>query len=207
MSHYSDVPAVPDTPQLEILELTPRGDGPIELEIGFGKGRFLLDRAANNPQTRFVGLETRRKWVDLVISRAKKREIYNVKVWHGDARNVLRRLSHDPCLSRVFINFPDPWWKARHAKRMVVTEELVNGVSRLLCAGGELLVQTDVDFRAEAYLNILLANQDLTAVGESGMVEESPFEERSLREMRCEEVGLPVYRLFFRRKKGANTVI
>jgi tRNA (guanine-N7-)-methyltransferase len=166
---YFDVPEVPGYQEIAILgrkgsaavELAPAGDGPVELEIGFGRGRFLLGRAETNPGIRFVGLETRRKLVDLVASRTAKRNLSNVKVWLGDARYVLGRLDEEECLSRVFIHFPDPWWKARHVKRILVTSEIVGHIARLLKRGGELFIQTDVDFRARLYRDVLLSNKEL----------------------------------------------
>ncbi len=195
---FDDVPAVPET-SLSISELGPEGTGPVELEIGFGKGHFLLDRAEVKTDTRFIGLETRRKWVHLVTFRAVRREIANVRIWLGDARQALTRLSEDGCLSRIFVNFPDPWWKARHEKRMVVTPELIVQAARLLDDGGELFVQTDVDFRAGVYLETISAHSDFKPVEGNGQIQTNPFGARSLREKKCEEIGLPIYRMLFRR--------
>lgn len=206
---YFDVPEVPRSKEITIgseqgsdaVDLAPEGDGPVELEIGFGKGRFLLERAENNPRTRFIGLETRRKLVDLVLSRAAKRGLKNVKVWLGDARSAMRRIKKGECVSRVFINFPDPWWKARHAKRIVLTPESAACIAGLLTKGGELFVQTDVDFRMRLYRDTLLSNENLAPVSGDGTILQNPFDARSVREVKCEESGLPIYRLFFRRKK------
>jgi tRNA (guanine-N7-)-methyltransferase len=201
---YHDVPTVPDDGEIDLTEVTGIERESVEIEIGFGKGHFILDRAKNNPNTAFWGLEVRRKWVHLVTSRASKRELVNVCVQHGDARRVLPRIEPEGCVSRFFINFPDPWWKARHAKRMVVTDTFIEEIGRLLQDGGELFVQTDVDFRARDYRDILLAQSFLEPVsGETGTVHENPFLARSLREIKCEEIGLPIYRMLFRRKNRA----
>jgi tRNA (guanine-N7-)-methyltransferase len=201
-SPYQDIPTVPDDGAIDLAEVVGAERASVEIEIGFGKGHFILDRAKNNPNISFWGLEVRRKWVHLVTSRALKRELANVCVHHGDARQVLPRIEPDGCVSRFFINFPDPWWKARHIKRMVVTDAFMAEVGRLLQDGGELFVQTDVDFRARDYRNILLAQSFLEPVsGENGVVDENPFLARSLREIKCEEIGLPIYRMLFRRKK------
>jgi len=174
-------------------------DGELELEIGFGRGRFLIERALANPTSRFLGLETRRKWVHLVAERAAKRQVQNIMVLHGDARLALAIINEESRLSRVFINFPDPWWKAKHEKRLVVEPETIGHVVRLLIDDGELMVQTDVDYRAQAYKKVLDGIPDLRPAFEDGYVSSNPFGARSLREVRCEETGLAIYRLLYKR--------
>ncbi len=199
-SPYTSVPGLPEQGEVDLPALMGGPEGPIELEIGFGKGRFLLDRAEGLPGTRFLGLETRRKWVHLVASRGEKRRLDNVLVLHGDARRALSRMTPDAALQNVFINFPDPWWKARHEKRIVVCPALLTEVARLLVDGGTVFVQTDVDFRKDAYKALLTGTPELTPVEGEGDIEENPFDARSLREIRCIETRLPVYRLWFRRR-------
>jgi tRNA (guanine-N7-)-methyltransferase len=200
-SPYNHVPRVPDAVELSINELVAEGETPIELEIGFGKGQFILDRALGDKASRFIGVETRKKWVDLVMSRAAKRGLKNVSLWHGDIRTLLPRIKEDGCLKRVFINFPDPWWKLRHMKRMVVTEDLVLQIARLLEDGGELFIQTDVDDRAVTYYKILSAESAFKPrEGETGWILENPFYARSLRELRCIDEDLVIHRLFFIRR-------
>jgi tRNA (guanine-N7-)-methyltransferase len=196
---YLDVPALPPTGAIDIHELLGEG-GPLELEIGFGRARFLLDRAAARPQTRFLGVETRRKWVHRAGARAAKRGLDNVVVRHGDAREAVSRLVPDACVERAFVNFPDPWWKARHRKRLVLTEEVGRKLARLLADRGELFVQTDVDFRAAAYRELLARCEGLEPAGQGGRLDENPFDSRSSREIRCEQLGLPVFRMLFKRR-------
>ncbi len=196
---YMNVPVFPTESPIHLEEILGCG-GPLELEIGFGKGHFILERALYRPEARLLGIETRRKWVHLVESRAQKRAIGNVVVRHGDARVLLKRMQPDRCFERVFINFPDPWWKAKHAKRMVVTKELGRDLARLLVPKGEIMIQTDVDFRADAYLEEFSRVEELEPLGQGGRVDKNPFGARSLREIRCEELGMPVYRILFVRK-------
>jgi tRNA (guanine-N7-)-methyltransferase len=199
---YQDVPTVAEEGTIDLTRVMGLERESVEIEIGFGKGHFILDRAKNNPNTSFWGLEVRRKWVHLVTSRALKRELSNVRVQYGDARQVLPRIAPDCSVARFFINFPDPWWKARHLKRIVVTDRFIGEVGRLLQDDGELFVQTDVDFRARDYRDILLEQSFLEpVVEENGIINHNPFAARSLREIKCEEIGLPIYRMLFRRKK------
>lgn len=172
-----------------------------EVEIGFGKGHFLIGRALQDPQVGFVGFETRRKWVHLVGERLARHGATNAKVLYGDALFALSRVQSDACLYRIYVNFPDPWWKARHERRLVLGPKLMQEAARLLVDAGEVFVQTDVDYRAEGYGRVLANAPDFEpADGQIGNLEKNPFGVRSLREMKCEEVGLPIYRYLFRRK-------
>lgn len=196
---FLNVPSAPISESFSVKELAAT-HGPLEVEVGFGKGHFLLDRAEKNPEISVVGLETRRKWVDLVKSRAEKRALSNATVWLGDARSVLSRIAEDGVFQRMFIHFPDPWWKARHEKRMVITESFATQAARVLKDNAEVFIQTDVDFRARAYQNVFASHNLYFSETHEGVISENPFGSRSLREKKCEEVGLPVFRFLFKRK-------
>jgi tRNA (guanine-N7-)-methyltransferase len=176
------------------------GDGRLELEIGFGRGRFIRERAMAQKDVRMLGIETKRKLVYECAERIQRSGIDNAVVMHGDAREVLARMVPDGCFDNIFILFPDPWWKARHRKRMVVTDGLTEHVVRLLRRGGHFFVETDVDFRADEYRQVLLAESRLTPSGDGGIVPDNPFGARSSREAQAMELGMPVYRLLFRRQ-------
>jgi tRNA (guanine-N7-)-methyltransferase len=119
-------------------------DRPIELEIGSGKGLFLVNSATANPQHNFLGVELSRKYARLAAERLSQREIANAKVWRGDVRLVLTRHVPDRSLCAVHVYFPDPWWKKRHKKRRVFTDSLVTEIERALEPGGQLRVASDV---------------------------------------------------------------
>jgi tRNA (guanine-N7-)-methyltransferase len=163
-----------------------------ELEIGFGRGMFLLERARAATTAGILGLEIKRKWAYLVGERAQRLGLTNVRAYAADAREVLPRLTPEASLARVFMHFPDPWWKKRHAKRRLRGPDTFAPVSRILKPSGELFIQTDVEERAEMFL------QDLRALGEfrsAEYVQENPYCARSNREKRAIEDGLPVFRI------------
>ncbi len=177
-----------------------RADSRLELEIGFGRGRFIRERAMAQKDVRMLGIETKRKLVYECAERVRRSGIDNAVVMHGDAREVLARMAPDGCFDNIFILFPDPWWKARHRKRMVVTDGLTDHVVRLLRQGGHFFVETDVDFRADEYRQVLLADPRLSPMGDKGIVSDNPFGARSSREAQAMELGMPVYRMLFCRK-------
>lgn len=184
-------PRAPEGP-IELATLPP-GSGPIELEIGFGHGRFLYERAQACPQTRLLGLEIKKKWAHLVRERCEKRGLTNVTAWSDDARLLLPRLPAGS-IQRVFMHFPDPWWKRRHEKRRLTGDTLLDEIARVLAPGGEFFMQTDVEERAQIHLEALRALPTLELAGESGYVPLNTYQARSNREVRAEEDGLPVYR-------------
>lgn len=168
----------------------------IEVEIGPGRGGFVQERAALEPSAAIVGFEVRRKWAAIVDGRLARAGLSaRARVFAEDARLVLPRLVPDGSLRRVFVHFPDPWWKKRHRKRLVVGDVLLAEVARLLVPGGELFVQTDVEERALAYETQVRA----TGAFEGGLVSENPYGARSPRERRAIADGLPIFRLLFRR--------
>jgi tRNA (guanine-N7-)-methyltransferase len=180
------------------------GSGPIEIEIGPGRGAFLIGRAAVAADARLLGLEIRAKWAHLVDERLRRAGVGGrARVLADDARVALARLGPAASVRAVFLHFPDPWWKKRHQKRLVVGEELVEHVARLLEDGGELFVQTDVEERALAYEARVEKSAALEPAGDapgSARTAENPYGARSNREARAITDGLPVHRLRYRRR-------
>jgi tRNA (guanine-N7-)-methyltransferase len=145
-THLIEPPRIHGGPEPPIVwsELFP-DDRPLELEIGSGKGLFLLNSAAANPGHNFLGIELSRKYARLSAETLCRRGITNAKVWSGDARAVLARHVPGASVRAVHVYFPDPWWKKRHKKRRVFTESLVNAIERVLEIGGLLSVASDVE--------------------------------------------------------------
>jgi tRNA (guanine-N7-)-methyltransferase len=120
-------------------------DRPVELEIGSGKGLFLVNAARERPDHGFLGVELSRKYARLAAERAVKNNVANLRIWPGDARELLDRAVAESSLRAVHVYFPDPWWKHRHKKRRVFTGTLVAAIVRGLEPSGEFHVATDVD--------------------------------------------------------------
>ena len=201
-SPYADAPRLPDGATVELASVLP-GEGPLMLEIGPGRGAFALAYAALHPEHRVLALEIRRKHAALLDERFRKRESTRARCFSEDARFALPRLVPDACVQYVAIHFPDPWWKKRHAKRLLVGEGFVTQLARLVRPGGFVFAQTDVPDRAEQIANAFgvcaLFQRRIEAPGtEAGA--DSPFAPaRSNRETRAIADGLPVYRMIFDR--------
>jgi tRNA (guanine-N7-)-methyltransferase len=189
--YRSLAPRPPEGP-LDLPSLLP-GEGEIEVEIGFGHGLFLYERAQARPAARLLGMEVKKKWSFLVAERCRRRGLENVTVWAADAREVLTRVP-DTSVARVFMHFPDPWWKRKHLKRQLTGDTLLDQIARVLRAGGEFFVQTDVQDRAEHHLEAVREHGAFELAGEGGYLFENPYQARSNREARAADDGLPVYR-------------
>jgi tRNA (guanine-N7-)-methyltransferase len=135
---------------------------PVELEIGSGKGLFLVNAATERPEHNFFGVEISRKYARLAAERAVKRGVANVRIWPGDARAVLPRLVREASLRAVHVYFPDPWWKKRHKKRRVFTESLLGAIVCGLEPGGKLHLATDVDEYFEAIRSLIALDRCLS---------------------------------------------
>jgi tRNA (guanine-N7-)-methyltransferase len=195
---YADAPRLPEANEVDLAQLV-RPGFPIELEIGPGRGGFLFERLAAVPELCMIGFEIRRKWATIVDNKLKAHGLgARSRVFYEDARTALPRLPPGS-LSRVYIHFPDPWWKKRHEKRLVVNANLLPDVVRALVPGGELFVQTDVEDRALEYEAAINAAPGLAPVPGGPRLVENPFLARSPREHRAIKDGLPIHRLLYRK--------
>jgi tRNA (guanine-N7-)-methyltransferase len=203
---YEDAPRLSADDRDAPIELASLVKGEwIELEVGPGpKAGFLVERATSAPQAGLVGLEIRKKWAAVGDARlAKLGQAGRARVFCENALVALPRLRPTGGVKRVFLHFPDPWWKKRHQKRLVMGDTFLDEVARLLEAGGELYVQTDVEERAELYARVVSAHPRFEPAGDapgSYVVAENPYGARSPREHRAIADGLPVHRMRWRRR-------
>ncbi len=192
---YMAIAPRPPGGSLKLPELRPRhldAEVLVELVIGFGRGRFILERGAL-PGLWLIGVEIKAKLAVQVAQKTRSRNLQNVTIWQGDARDVLQRIEGGLNLHRVYINFPDPWWKKRHAKRQLINAEFIDLLSRRLASGGELFIQTDVEERAEAHRALLEQHSGFKV--EPTWLGTNPYGSASNREARAELDGLPIWRL------------
>ena len=130
---------------------------PVEVELGFGKGRFLLDAAQRRPEHNFIGVEVAGKYLRLAHDRALKRGLTNLRFIHGDAREFVEFFLPAGAVHALHVYFPDPWPKKKHHKRRLLDEGFFEEALRILEVSGRLWIATDHDDYFEAILEGLEA--------------------------------------------------
>jgi len=116
----------------------------LEVEIGFGRGDFLLDRARRHPQTWLIGYETKTKATRLMLQRVERYRVANLWLSDDDCRFNLPRIVPDGRVDVVHILFPDPWWKAQHKVKRLFSPPFVDLLAAKLRPGGLLFFKSDV---------------------------------------------------------------
>jgi len=139
-------------------------DHPVELEIGAGKGTFLLGIAQAIPEHNFVGIEWARAYAEFAADRLRRHQQTNARIVHGEASWWVRCHIPDASLFALHIYFPDPWPKARHHKRRLIQLPFLKEVHRILVPGGKLRLVTDhADYFAHMH-EVLNGQTDLKVV-------------------------------------------
>ncbi len=156
-----DSPFFMDTESLPDWGDVFENENPMQLEIGFGNGKFLIEIAAREPGCNFVGMDFYHKGIRKVITRINKLQMKNTRIVYGDAREKISLLFKDESLDRIYINFPDPWPKKRHYKRRLIKPPFVDLVTRKLISGGEVHIATDNESYALEILDFFEAEAQL----------------------------------------------
>jgi tRNA (guanine-N7-)-methyltransferase len=203
MKHHpyaADAPRLPEGDVIDPRSLVQSDGRAVELEIGPGRGGFIFERLEVAPDICIIGLEIRLKWATIVDKRLRERGLATrARVFAEDARPAIARFP-DACLDKVFVHFPDPWWKKRHKKRLVMGPTILEQLFRTLRPGGQVFLQTDVEERAQGFAELFGEHAGFGPVGPSARIEENPFSARSPREHRAIADGLPIHRLHYQRR-------
>lgn len=143
-----DFASNPGAGRVDIRAWFPNPDRPLEIEIGSGKGTFLLQQGALQPSVNFLGIEYAREFYLYGADRIRRRleasgELTNVRMLNTDASELVRWRVPDAAAAVIHLYFPDPWPKARHHKRRMVQDEFLRQARRVLVPGGELRIVTD----------------------------------------------------------------
>lgn len=174
---------------------------PLFLDIGCARGRFILKMAEIDKTQNFLGVEIREPLVAEANRLGREENLTNLHYEFCNATNEFGKLFEElppNLLQNVTIQFPDPWFKKKHAKRRMVNAELVETVVSHLAIGGRIFVQTDIEFLAEEMFELFRANDNLREIS----IEDNPFPVKTEREKAVEEKDLPVYRTMFEKKKS-----
>jgi tRNA (guanine-N7-)-methyltransferase len=169
--------------------------GPVELEVGSGKGLFLATAAASRPDCNFLGVEIAAGYARLCAGRLAAAGAANARIVNGDATALVRDRFPDACLAAIHVYFPDPWWKARHRKRRVLSDPFLRQAARVVAAGGNLHVWTDVEEYFRETLELAAATGLFAPPAEvPARPPEHDLDYRTHFERRTRLAGAPVWR-------------
>jgi tRNA (guanine-N7-)-methyltransferase len=140
--------------------------GPVQIEVGSGKGTFLLNEARLRPEVNFLGIEWANKFYRYSVDRMRRWQMNNVRILRADAREFIGHFLPDGSVETFHIYFPDPWPKKRHHKRRFFTVANILQVIRVLTAEGQLRVATDHADYFEIISEVLLRHSDVAEVFE-----------------------------------------
>lgn len=197
----------PDFARRTPLDLFDKPFDEVWLEVGFGGGEHLACDALRHPHIAFIGCELFQNGVAKLLALIEERGIENVRVYPGDARELMSELP-DACLGRVNILYPDPWPKTRQKKRRFVNEETLRMLARVMRPGSELRFATDIDDYSAWTLGRILRSPyfDWRATSDRDWLTPwegwpgTRFEEKALREGRK-----PIYCSFLRNRASVTT--
>ena len=169
---------------------------PLLLDIGCARGRFLLRMAEAVPGWNYLGVEIRQPLVSEANRIARERGLANLHYAFCNAMLWLGRLLESiPSgqLQMVTIQFPDPWFKKKHAKRRMVNDEMIDTIIRNIALGGRVYIQTDIECLALEMFSLFRSRTEFCEINTT----ENPFPVRTEREISVGEKGLGVYRALF----------
>ncbi|WP_009633051.1 tRNA (guanosine(46)-N7)-methyltransferase TrmB [Synechocystis sp. PCC 7509] len=176
---------------------------PLHLDIGCARGQFLLDMAKLEPNWNYLGLEIRSVLVEDAISTTRKLNLTNLHYLFCNVNNSLEPLlkSLSPgTLQRVTIQFPDPWFKNRHAKRRMLQPPLVAELATYLASGGMVFLQSDIEGLLLEMRDRFASHPDFTLQSLEPLLTPNPLPIATEREQTTLSRGEPVYRAIFSRR-------
>nr|WP_088241237.1 tRNA (guanosine(46)-N7)-methyltransferase TrmB [Calothrix rhizosoleniae] len=173
---------------------------PLHLDIGCARGRFALKMAQIQTHWNFLGLEIREPLVDDANRLCSELGLTNLHYLfcnvNASMRSLLSSLAPGT-LQQVSIQFPDPWFKTRHAKRRVVQPELVAELAEYLAPGGIVFLQSDIQFVTWEMCDRFAAHPAFERQGNGEWLLENPLPVPTEREIATQNKGEPVYRALF----------
>lgn len=174
-------------------ELFPKKQ-PLHLEIGTGKGQFLVGMAKQYPEINFIGMEVAKSIIVTAGEKALDAELDNLLLVHADANHLLNYFAADE-VSTVYLNFSDPWPKNRHEKRRLTYSSFLKQYEEILQEDGEVIFKTDNRGLFEYSLcSFSLYGMLLKEVSLDLHADEDPFNIMTEYEEKFSAKGHPIYR-------------
>ena len=168
-------------------------DQPLAIEIGSGKGTFLIESATRHPSINWIGIEKSLHYYRVIVERLEKRRLTNARIVNFDAEAVMQRMLPDESVSQVHIYFPDPWPRKREKKRRIAREPKLKSLARIMTRDARGIFVTDHQEYFES------AVPEFEKVFSVEAIEVTEGEPRTNYEAKYREQGRPIYEIRFRR--------
>lgn len=176
-------------------------DQAVELEVGTGRGMFLVNAGETRLDTNFVGMEIEYTEARHAAKRLQRRSLHNVRILGGDARVGIPKFIATASVAAVHVYFPDPWWKRRHRARRIFNDWFVAEAARMLIPGGLLHAWTDVEEYFQVMTGVVATNADFLPLAPP---EERPalhdLDYHTSFERKKRKAGFPIYRAKWERR-------
>lgn len=180
-------------------------ENPVEIDVGSGRGLFLVSAGTANPQVNYLGIELDYREGRRAARRLKKRALQNVRVLGADVHLVFERYIPPHSVDAIHVYFPDPWWKRRHRRRRVFTDRFADECARLLKPGGLLHSWTDVEEYFQVISALMNHHPDFRPLPPpSESAPQHDLDYRTSYERKKRKAGLPIYRGLWERRSLAS---
>ena len=164
------------------------------LEIGSGKGQFLLDMAKKYPDLMFIGVERNVTCAGFTAKKLVENAVSNAKLVFADVQQIFPNIKSES-VETVFLNFSDPWPKKRHAKRRLTSESFLSEYYRIIKSGGKLIFKTD-NYDLFTYTLEIISSSNFKLVEANFAYDgKDPFDTLTEYEANFREQNMPIYRL------------
>ncbi|MEI2685672.1 MAG: tRNA (guanine(46)-N(7))-methyltransferase TrmB [Cypionkella sp.] len=184
-----------ENPTRAPIDLSRFGNAPLWLEIGFGGGEHLVQMAQRYPEVGLIGCEPFVNGIAMLLGKIRSAGVTNLALHPGDVRDLFDVLPQGH-IEKAFLNYPDPWPKARHHRRRFVTPGYLDALARVMAPGAEFRVATDIaDYVRQTLEQVPLAGFELLREGDEPWPDwfSTRYEQKALRE------GRPPHYLTWRR--------
>ncbi len=169
---------------------------PLHLDLGCGRGKFLLEMASLYPEINFLGIEIRQPLVGEANQLKEEKKLSNLHYLFANINNSLREILESlptQKIELVMIQFPDPWFKKKHHKRRVIQPEIVTIFADFLPNQAQIFLQSDIKEVAEEMCQLFLANPSFKPLNSNIWLTENPLQIMTEREIATINKNQPVY--------------
>ncbi len=171
----------------------------LEVEVGFGRGDFMLDRAKRHPDRLYIGYEIKTKASRLMLQRIERHGLKNMWISDDDVRFNMPRILPDDSIDLVHVLFPDPWWKDQHRSKRLFSPPLIDLLAQKIHSGGLLHFKSDVHEYGELVKYLIERNNAFQVSNAAISISIGEYAQTH-REHWCQTHNQPVYSYLFERK-------